>query len=128
MEAVRELYRGWTRGDFTVGGQLFDPDVEFISDFGVDRISTRGSDGMRRAWAEHLRNWDAWLTGDIQELRELGDCVLVIHPVHGRGRASGVEVEIPDAAAAFRFREGKIVWFLATDRLGNALEALGLAE
>jgi len=29
---------------------------------------------------------------------------------------------------AFRFREGKIVWMLATDRLDTALEAVGLRE
>ncbi len=128
VEAVRELYRGWARGDFTVGMALFDPDVEFISEFGVDRITARGLHDMRRVWGEQLRNWETWCTGEIQELRDLGDRVLVVHPIHGRGRTSGLEVEIPNAAVAFRFREGRIVWLLATARLESALEALGLQE
>ncbi len=128
VDAVREIYRGWAQGDFSVGINVFDPDIEFTSDFGVDRVTAKGLDGMRRAWREQLRNWDTWRTGEIQELRDLGDCVLVINPIHGRGRQSGVEVEIPNAAAAFRFHEGKIVWMLATDRLETALEAVGLRE
>ncbi len=128
MEVVREIYRGWAQGDFSVGMNAFDPDIEFVSDFGIDRVTARGLDGMSRVWGEHLRNWNAWRTGEIQELRDLGDCVLVTHPIHGRGRQSGVEVEIPNAAAAFRFREGKIAWLLATHRREAALEALGLSE
>jgi|SRR5215207_1520412 len=127
VEVVRELYRGWAQGDFS-GINFFDPDIEFVSDFGVDRVTANGLDGMNRAWREQLRNWKAWRTGEIQELRDLGDYILVIHPIHGRGRHSGVEVEIPNAAVAFRFREGKIVWLLATDRLEIALEAVGLRE
>ena len=128
VEIVREIYLGWAQGDFSVGIDAFDPDIEFVSEFGVDRVTARGLDGMRRVWGEQLRNWNAWRTGEIQELRDLGDSVLVINPVHGRGRQSGVEVEIRDAAAAFRFHEGKIVWLLATDRLEAALEAVGLRE
>ena len=128
VRAVREIYGGWARGDFTVGIDLFDPEIEFVSDFGPDRVTATGLDGMRRTWREQLRNWDRWRTGEIQELRDLDDRVLVVNSVHGRGRQSGIEVEIPEAAAAFRFHEGKIIWLLATDRLEVALEALGLSE
>ena len=128
VRAVREIYGGWARGDFTVGIDLFDPEIEFVSDFGPDRVTATGLDGMRRTWREQLRNWDRWRTGEIQELRDLDDRVLVVNSVHGRGRQSGIEVEIPEAAAAFRFHEGKIIWLLATDRLEVALEALGLSK
>src|SRR5215207_4817767 len=69
VEVVRELYRGWAQGDFS-GINFFDPDIEFVSDFGVDRVTANGVDGMNRAWREQLRNWKAWRTGEIQELRD----------------------------------------------------------
>ena len=128
METVREIYRGRTAGDFRAGMDSFDPDVEFTTEFGVDSITVRGLDAMRRVWAEQLRNWERRHTGPIQELRDLGDVVLVVNAVHGRGRESGVEVEIPNAAAVFRFREGRVVSLLATNRMENALEAAGLAD
>jgi ketosteroid isomerase-like protein len=128
VEVVRKLYQGWARGDFSVGADLFHPDIEFVSDFGVDRVRVKGRDAMRAAWGDQLRNWDHWHTGQIHELRELGDCVLAISPIQARGRRSGAEVEMPDAATAFRFQEGKIVWMLATDRVDTALEAVGLAD
>lgn len=126
-ETVREIYRGWARGDFRAGMDSFDPDVEFTSEFGVDTVTVTGVDEMRRVWADQLRNWERWHTGPIQELRDLGDVVLVVHAVHGRGRESGVEVET-NAAAVFRFHGGKIVYLLATAQLENALKATGLAD
>jgi len=128
LAAVRDLYRGWAQGEFGGGIEHFDPDVEFISDFSVDRTTGRGLEGMRRVWGEHLRNWKSWHTGEIRDLRVLEEHVLVVHAITGRGRESGVEVEIPDAAAAFRFRNGKIVWLLVTARLETALTTLGLRE
>jgi ketosteroid isomerase-like protein len=127
-DVVREIYAGWARGDFGVGIEHFHPDIEFVSELGVDQVTARGREGMRDAWRDQLRNWERWRTSEILELREVGDRVLVVNAVRGRGRHSGVEVEIPDAAAAFRFREGKIVWLLATDRVDLAREAVGLTE
>lgn len=128
VEAVRRLFRGWAEGDFRAATDLYDPEVEFTSDFGVDRVTARGLDAMRDAWRDHLRNWAAWRTGEIQEVHDLGDVVLVINSVHGRGRHSGAEVEVLRAAAAFRFRAGRIVWLLATDKVDDALKAVGLRE
>jgi hypothetical protein len=100
VEAVREIYRGWALGDFTVGINFFDPEIEFVSDFGPDRVTAHGLDDMRRVWREHLRNWESWRTGEIQELRDFDGCLFATHSVHGRGRESGIEVEIVDAGAA----------------------------
>jgi|GEM_PF-5880168 len=42
VDAVREIYRGWSQGDFSVGINLFAPDIEFTSDFGeLSRLSCR---------------------------------------------------------------------------------------
>jgi ketosteroid isomerase-like protein len=128
VEVVRELYRGWARGDFGVGTEFFDPDIEFTSDFGTDRYAASGTEGMRRVWRENLRNWETWRTGDIQELRDLGDVIVAISPIHARGRHSGAEVEMPRAGAAFRFRDGQIVWLFVCGRAEDALEAVGLRE
>ena len=126
METVREIYRGWASGDFRAGAEWFDPDVEFTSEFGVDNVTVTGIDEMRRVWADQLRNWENWHTGEIQELRDLGDIVFVVNSIHGRGRESGVEVEIPNAAVVFRFRYGKIVSLFVTIRPEDALKAAGV--
>ncbi|MEA2346784.1 MAG: uncharacterized protein QOG62_571 [Thermoleophilaceae bacterium] len=128
VEIVRRIYEGWSRGDFSAGIDHFDPDIEFSMQFGVDGGEGRGAAALASAWQENLRNWQDWRTGEIDELIESGDSVVVIGPIRGRGKHSEAEVEIPDAACAFTFRNGRIVKIVPTDSRQKALDAVGLSE
>ncbi len=129
VEIVRELYADWSKGDFRVGLELFDPELHFSIDGAVTPIpgEWRGVEGMREAWREQLSAWEHYRTGPIEHLMESGDQVAAFNRMHGRGRHSGAEADSRIWAAVFTFREGKITRLLLTDRQG-ALEAMGLRE
>ena len=125
VEIVRELYAGWVRGDFSVGREHFDPDVEFANLWPPDRVSVRGAEAMREAWREFLTTWHDWRTGDIERLIDEGDRVTACHQIFGRVKHGQPEMSRP-GVAVFTFRDGKIVGLLLTDPDG--LEAAGLSE
>ena len=128
VEAVRRIYEGWRRGDFSVGADLFAADIEFSFKFGFDSADVRGAEAMARAWGEQLSTWAEWHTSEIEELREVGESVIVFNSVRGVGKQSGVTVEMPDAACLFTFRGGQVVRLFPADDRRIVLEAVGLSE
>jgi ketosteroid isomerase-like protein len=128
VEIVRRIYVRWSEGDFSVGTDVFDPDIEYALYFGLDVAEGRGAEEMARAFGEYLGNWAEWRTGGIEEFVERGDTVVAFHSVRARGRQSQAEVEIRDAACGFKFRDGKIVKLVPGDSRRKVLEAVGLLE
>jgi ketosteroid isomerase-like protein len=86
----------------------------------------RGHEGVRElfggfddAFAEfHFEYW---------EIRDLGDRILAIGRIRGRGREGGVEVESPLGVVA-DYRDGKAIRVLSFLDPEEALEAAGLRE
>jgi ketosteroid isomerase-like protein len=129
VEIVRQVYEAAAGHDAERIFALYDPDVELDA----SRIEAvwasgvyRGHQGLR----DFFREWnEAWEGVDYSydELIDAGDQVVSIVTRHGRGRASGAEVERP-FALVWTVRDGKVVrvvWFLART---EALEAAGLSE
>ena len=127
VEVVKRLYEAWQHGDFAAEIEAFDPEVEVVFDYGLDRVSTKGLDGMRDSFRDYLSLWQIWTTGPIEKVVEHGDHVVVSHRIRGRSKR-GAPVHIDDAGVAFTFRDGKIVWLMPTDQVSKALEAVGLRE
>ena len=125
VEIVRELYAGWVRGDFSVGREHFDPDVEWDLLWLPEKVTARGAEAMREAWREFLSTWYDWRTGDIERLIDHGDRVIVYYQLFGRLKRDKSEMSRP-GAAVFTFRDGKIVNLVLTDPDG--LKAAGLEE
>jgi ketosteroid isomerase-like protein len=125
VEIVRELYAGWVRGDFSVGREHFDPDIEYALLWVPERVTVRGIEAMRDTWREFLGSWHDWRTGDIERLVDAEDRITVYHQIFGRLKPGQAEVARP-GAAVFTFRDGKIISLLLTDP--DALEAAGLRE
>ncbi len=72
------------------------------------------------------RHLDAW-SEEVEEIRDLGDSVLVVSTQRGRGRGSGVEME-HRFAMLYELRNGKVIrWTIYNDR-SEALEAAGSSE
>ncbi len=129
VEIVRRLLEAYRQGDHAIGLKLgvFDPDVEFSFDWGVDHVSVKGIEAMTRAWLDQLKSWAEYRTGEIDDLVAVGDHVAAAYKIHGRGKHSQVEVEMP-VAAAYSFREGRVIRLALTETLQQALEAVGLSE
>lgn len=129
LEVVRRIYDAASRRDSATVLELYDPDVELdntrLQIVGPAGGTRRGHDGLR----EFFRIWnEVWENVDYQ-LDDLidggGDQVVSVVTRHGRGRASGAEVEI-QVALLWTVRDGKVtkvVWFPTRK---EALEAAGV--
>jgi ketosteroid isomerase-like protein len=127
LDIVRQIYAGWEVGDFKAGQEHFAEDIVLVLDFGPNQWTATGRDQMRDMWREELGNWESLRIGEVCEIREVGDCVVVRNSIQARGRQSGVEVEIAEGGAAFRFADGKIVWLMATASIRKAEQAISRA-
>jgi ketosteroid isomerase-like protein len=86
----------------------------------------RGREGIETYFAEIRGTWEG-LSVFADELRDLGDTVLVLGRTEGRGRASGVRVTAP-IGIIYDLSRGRVSRVRAYLDHGEALRALGLAE
>ena len=85
-----------------------------------------GHAGLRSAISEI---WDAWedFCEVNEQLIDVGDKVLVLQTIAGRGRASGIEVRAA-AALIWTLRDGQLVHVEVFSDRSEALRAVGLEE
>jgi ketosteroid isomerase-like protein len=84
------------------------PEVEFESRFAHAGGTTyRGHDGIR-GWLADLA--DAWedIAVELERTRAVGDRTIALITLHGKGRASGIELH-ERAAHEIRWREGRLL-------------------
>jgi ketosteroid isomerase-like protein len=128
VEIVKPSIDAYNRRDVEALADLVTPDFElFTAIVGVvEGGSYRGPDGLRTYFDAVS---DAWEEIQIiaEEFRDLGDSVLVLGQIEGRGRASGVQVNAPQGLI-YDFRGDKISRIRAYLDHGEALRAAGLAE
>jgi ketosteroid isomerase-like protein len=132
VEIVREVYEASARGDSAAVFELYDPAVEWDASrapmprlIGGGRI-LHGHDGLRTFFRERNAIW-----GEIEdapkELIDAGDQVVSADIERGRGRSSGVEVEMTQYAV-WTIRNEKIVRVVWFPTRREALDAAGLSE
>jgi ketosteroid isomerase-like protein len=110
IELLRRGFEAWDAGDIEAVLELLDPDVEVVAADGFINAGThRGHDGFLR-WAQQW--FEAW--EDFQQTPEavvaVGDrhAVARFHQV-GRGRGSGVEVEMV-VGWTLEYRDGRFTY------------------
>ena len=129
VEVVRQVYDAANRHDTERIFSLYDPEVELdASRLEMDHTRVvKGHEGLRAFFREWNEAWEG-VDYSYEELIDAGDDrVVSVVTRHGRGRASGIEVERP-FALVWTIRHGKVVrvvWFLERTK---ALEAAGLSE
>jgi ketosteroid isomerase-like protein len=131
VETVQRAREAWNADDLDAFLAELDPEVEWHPS--IERAlegrgtTYRGHDGARKAWEEY--RGEAWgrLTAQVQEIRDLGESVLVLGHFDVSGRATGLEFS-EELGMLLTFRGGKIV--ASRDFLSHAeaLEAAGLSE
>ena len=128
VEIVRRAFEAWNRDDLEGLMAVIDPDVVAVapaewpeSDIGTGREALHDQfERLRAPWGEQRI--------EVDDIRDLGDRVLVLFRWIARGIGSQVEVEHP-AAILDTLRDGRVVRveFFFEDQ-SKALEAAGLSE
>ncbi len=85
-----------------------------------------GHKGVREAFGIWPEQWNEFHL-DVLRVVDVGDRVLVTTTQHGRGKDSGVAVEMP-FSFVFAVRGAKIVEWSIFTREDDALKAVGLEE
>ncbi len=86
----------------------------------------RGHDGYR-AWLRDLDEVWEDLQFELERYFDLGEHTLVVGVQRGRGRQSGVPIEMP-LTTVVRWREGRVVYSKSYLHLEDALRDLGVSE
>jgi ketosteroid isomerase-like protein len=127
LEIVRRLVEHWEQGDWSWGRDVFHDECEavFSASWFPEADQYRVGRDALHAWASFM---DAFESFDMRLNRiiDVGDQVVVLTRIEGRGQASGAEVDAL-TGGVFTLRGGKIVRYVLTDAQA-ALEAVGLRE
>jgi uncharacterized protein len=128
VEALRPVYEEWGRGNFSPRFEVYAPDMEwgwsaeFPDQAGVARDPELRSERLRR-W---LDSWEGWRV-EAEEYISAGEFVVVLCRYTGRGKGSGVDVDV-QGAHVWKMRDGKVVRLEIFSNREKALEAAGLRE
>jgi ketosteroid isomerase-like protein len=131
VDVARRAIDAYNRRDFDGAfAELLTPDLEFYPGTAraLDEGVYRGREGAERFVVETSENWEEGPLQSIpEEFRDLGDRVLVLGRLKGRGRSSGAPVDQP-YVSILDFR-GDRIW---RNRVyldhAEGLRAAGLSE
>jgi ketosteroid isomerase-like protein len=125
LDLVRSIYADWERGDYFRRVDWAHPEIEFLITGGPDDAAWTGLAGMARGFRAWLDAWEDF-RGEVDEFRTLDDeRVLVFGRISGRGKTSGVEVEM-EFVNVLDIRGGKVVRLCLYGDRERALADLGL--
>jgi ketosteroid isomerase-like protein len=127
VEIVEQMVEAFNRRDLDHLEARSTPDMEWETAMGaIEAEVFKGFDGAE-TYIERLG--DAW--GEFQtiaeDVRDVGERVLMLGRIVGRGKGSGVGVEMP-LGQVFDFRDGKVCRIRSYLDHGEALRALGLGQ
>jgi uncharacterized protein len=127
VELVQRCFRLFSRGDYDGVLECFDPEVEVIEPGGIPGARRyRGYAGVAEAYSRWAAQWDDF-SAEIERLVDAGERVVVLARHRGRGRSSGIPVEMT-VAYLYTVRASKFVrWEMFSTEV-EALEAAGLRE
>jgi ketosteroid isomerase-like protein len=130
VDVARRATDAYNRLDFDGAfAELVTLDLEFYpgTTRALDEGAYRGREGAERFVVETSESWEKPLQIVAEEFRDLGDRVLVLGRLRGRGKGSGAPVDQP-YAAILDFR-GDRIWRnrVYLDR-AEGLRAAGVSE
>jgi ketosteroid isomerase-like protein len=115
------------RGDLTVTLDLIEEETVFEPLRAATEGAFVGTEGMRRFLADTAETFDLF-KASYTDVRDLGDGrLLAIGTIRMRGRASGVESDIPSAAIV-EFRDGRMLRYKDYGDARLALREAGLPD
>lgn len=127
VEAVRDVYRRWSRGDFPASLDVLDPLVSFVVGPGFPDAGTYvGLDRVAEYTRGFLEPWSR-ITIEAEHVTDAGDSVVVAVRQRGVGGASGAVTEFR-YFQVWSFRGRKVIRLENFRERDEALQAAGLSE
>src|SRR5436190_722101 len=129
VEIIRKAFAAFDQGDIEAVLRLCDEDVVITQPTEVPGIDPqqRGRQGVLEAFAIWPEQWDDFRIEVLGVTVAPADKVLANIRTLGRGKHSGVEVDM-EFSFVFTLRNAKIVEWQLFLREDQAVEAAGLAE
>jgi len=124
---VRRAWEAFVRRDNDTALALYDPEIEI--DLRDENVGTRayyGIEGVQRYFRDLMSAFGD-MTSEVEEWIDAGDQVVAMVRSYGRGRRSGVPVDMLEAHV-WTVREGKLRRLQTFATKAEALEAAGLSE
>jgi len=131
VEALREMYAEWAKGNLWALRDVATPDVEWEWSPGLASLSGgprtyRGLDEIGASTLEWLAAWDSfWMTAE--DFIDAGDQVLVPFRLTVVGKGTGVKIE-ESAFGLWTMQDGRAVRVRYYEDRDEALEAAGLPQ
>jgi ketosteroid isomerase-like protein len=127
IEIALAAVDAWNRGDREAWIALWDEEAEFYPlRAQLEGESYRGHAGLERFLDEMAEDFED-VRFEIDEARDAGEQVVGIGRFRARGRASGVDLNVP-LGVVQTVQRGKIVYIRFFSEPAQALEAAGLRE
>ena len=130
VEALKRVLDASNRRDIESFLETLDPEVEWHPGLAArlegEAKIYRGREEVREMLREYFEAF-AYLRIEVSEIRDVGDRILALGEMRGRGTESGVEIESP-WAYLIHVRNGKATHVRAYFDPKEALEAAGLSE
>jgi ketosteroid isomerase-like protein len=128
VEVVRRTFDAIGRWDIDSLLEFYDQRIEFLPLTGtrVESGGYIGHAGVRDYFEEVAEVWSQMLPR-VEDVRIVGDHVVVLGGCAVRGRGSGVESDTP-MAWVVTVRDGKVLRHRGYHTRGDALDAVGLNE
>jgi ketosteroid isomerase-like protein len=95
LDVTRRLFDCFNANDLAGVEAIASPSTEIVPlRAAIENTAYRGRDAPARLWADAFEAWEE-LTAELESVNEAGDdCILVTGRLRGRGRESGVEVDV----------------------------------
>jgi ketosteroid isomerase-like protein len=127
VEIVRVAFDAWNRGDHDTLLGLWDEEAEFYPlRAQLEGRAYHGRDGLRRFIVELAEDWEE-VRFEVDEVREAGGQLVGFGRFLARGKASGIELNVPLGLVGV-VRDKKVVYSRFFSDPADALEAAGQRE
>jgi ketosteroid isomerase-like protein len=130
VEVFKRAFDAVNRRDAEALLSELDPEVEWhgaiLMAMGGDRTVYRGHEGVRE-WLRDLYETLSEFHADYPDIRDLGDRMVALGVVRGRGTASEAEIQSPHGTVV-EFKNGKAIRVRTYLDPKEALKAAGLPE
>ena len=126
VELVKRMLALFHAGDGEGALACFSEDVVAETPARPDVTGGRGREALGKLIGGWVSAWEDWRE-EVEEVRDLGDRVMVISTQRGRGKDTGIEVSL-QYAALYTVRDGEISGMSLYNGPDDALKAARLSE